>query len=117
LICIKRLDFLSLPAGQSAAFRIALNVIPVTARQHGCRHIAPTSAGRSACADAQNEDNRPNMETYHENAYRCSRLGHPDCRPDIRPVRERGPDVAGELVIRVQRLLSHGNFDPQAKGL
>jgi hypothetical protein len=57
------------------------------------------------------------METYHENAYRCSRLGHLDCRPDIRPARERGPDVAGKLLLRVQRLLTHVNFDRKAKQL
>ena len=46
------------------------------------------------------------METYHEGTSRCSRVGHADCRPDVRSVRERGPCVPGELLIRVQRLLT-----------
>jgi hypothetical protein len=45
------------------------------------------------------------METCHEDAYRCSRLGHADCGADVHSARERGPDVPGELVIRLQRLL------------
>src|SRR6266567_1855361 len=53
------------------------------------------------CADAQIDDDGPNMETYHEVAYRRSRVGHADCCPDVRSVRERGPGVAGELLIRV----------------
>ena len=46
-----------------------------------------------------------NMEMCHENAYRCSGLGRADCGADLHPERKRGPDIAGELVIRLQRLL------------
>ena len=53
------------------------------------------------CADAQIRDDGPNMETYHEGAYRCSRVGHADCCTDIRSARERGSDVPGELLIRL----------------
>jgi hypothetical protein len=53
------------------------------------------------CADAQIRDDGPNMETYHEGAYRCSRVGHSDCCPDARSARERGSDVPGELLIRL----------------
>jgi hypothetical protein len=42
------------------------------------------------CADAQIEDDGPNMETYHEGTYRCCRVGHADCCPDVRSARERG---------------------------
>jgi hypothetical protein len=45
-----------------------------------------------------------NMETYHEGAYRCSRVGHADCCPDAPS--ERGPNVPGEFLIRVERLLT-----------
>src|SRR5262245_2016054 len=54
------------------------------------------------CADAQIRDDGPNMETYHEGTYRSSRVGHADCGPDIRSPRERGSDVPGELLIRVE---------------
>jgi hypothetical protein len=40
----------------------------------------------------------------HENVYRCSRFGRADCHPDLR-AGECGADVAGELVIRLERLL------------
>src|SRR5262249_27166737 len=53
------------------------------------------------CADARIEDDRPKMETYHEGTYRCSCVGHADCRPDVRSARERGPSVPGQLIIRV----------------
>jgi hypothetical protein len=53
------------------------------------------------CADAQIDDDGPKMETYHESPYRCSRVGHADCRPDVRSPRERGPSVPGQLIIRV----------------
>ena len=53
------------------------------------------------CVDAQIEDDGPNMETYHEGTYRCYRVGHADCRPDVRSARERGPGVPGELLIRI----------------
>jgi len=52
-------------------------------------------------ADAQIEDDGPNMEMYHEGTYRCFRVGHADCCPDVRSARERGPGVPGELLIRV----------------
>jgi hypothetical protein len=55
------------------------------------------------------------METYHEGTYRCSRIGHADCCPDARSARERGPDVPGELLIRVQRLLTDDKPDQQPK--
>jgi hypothetical protein len=45
------------------------------------------------------------METCHENAYRCSGLGYVDRGADLHPERKRSPDIAGELVIRLQRLL------------
>ena len=63
--------------------------------------------------DAQIEDDGPNMETYHEGTYRCYRVGHADCCPDVRSVRERSPDVPGELLIRIQRLLT----DDKARSL
>jgi hypothetical protein len=34
-------------------------------------------------ANAQIEDDGPNRETYHEGTYRCSRVGHADCQPDL----------------------------------
>jgi hypothetical protein len=46
-----------------------------------------------------------NMEMCHEDAYRCSGLGRADRGADLHPERERSPDIAGELVIRLQRLL------------
>lgn len=46
-----------------------------------------------------------NMEMCHEDAYRCSGLGRADRRADVYPERKRSPDVAGERVIRFQRLL------------
>ena len=52
------------------------------------------------CADAQIRDDGPNMETYHEGTHRIPRVGHADRGPDIRSTRERGSDVAGELLIR-----------------
>src|SRR5262249_57017998 len=57
------------------------------------------------CVDAQIRDDGPNMEMYHEGTYRSSRVGHADCGPDIRSPRERGSDVPGELLIRLERLL------------
>ena len=65
------------------------------------------------CADAQTKDDGPNMETYHEGANRCSRVGHADCCPDA--PRERGPNVPGELVIRVERLLTDDKPDQRPK--
>jgi hypothetical protein len=53
------------------------------------------------------------METYHEGANRCSRVGHADCCPDA--PRERGPNVPGELVIRVERLLTDDKPDQRPK--
>jgi hypothetical protein len=44
-------------------------------------------------------------EMYHEDVYRCSRLGRADCHPDIRAC-ECGAGVPGELVIRLERLLT-----------
>jgi hypothetical protein len=58
------------------------------------------------CADAQIRDDGPNMETYHEDTYRSSRVSHVDRGPDICSPRERGSDVSCELLIRVQRLLT-----------
>jgi hypothetical protein len=59
-------------------------------------------AGRSASALMhRSRDDGPNMETYHEGTHRSSRVGHADRGPDIRPTRERGSDVPGELLIRV----------------
>ncbi len=52
-------------------------------------------------AAAQVDDDGPNMETYHEGAYRCTRVGYADCRPDVRSARERGPGVPVELLVRV----------------
>jgi hypothetical protein len=65
------------------------------------------------CADAQTKDDCPNMETCHEDANRCSRVGHADCCPDA--PRERGPNVPRELVIRVERLLSDDKPDQRPK--
>ncbi len=42
-----------------------------------------------------------NMETHHEGTYRCTRVGHADCCPHVRSVRERGPNVPREFLIRV----------------
>jgi len=50
------------------------------------------------------------METHHEDAHRCSRLGHADCGAHLRPVRERGADVAGKLLVRGERLLRFGKL-------
>ena len=54
-----------------------------------------------------------NMETYHEGAYRCSRVGHADCCPDAPS--ERGPNVPGEFLIRVERLLTDDKPDQRPK--
>ncbi len=35
-------------------------------------------------ANAQIDDDGPNMETYHEGTYHCSRVGHAACQPDLR---------------------------------
>jgi hypothetical protein len=53
------------------------------------------------------------MGTCHESAYRRSRTGRIDRRSHIRPCGERGPDVAGELVIRVERLLTNDRGSPR----
>jgi hypothetical protein len=53
------------------------------------------------------------METYHEGAYRCSRVGHADCCPDAPS--ERGPNVPGEFLIRVERLLTDDKPDQRPK--
>jgi len=45
------------------------------------------------------------METSRENAYRCSGLGRADRGADLYTGRKRSPCIAGELVIRLQRLL------------
>ena len=45
-----------------------------------------------------------NKEMCHEDPYRCSCLGGPDCDPDLRAC-ECGAGVPGELVIRLERLL------------
>ena len=52
-------------------------------------------------ADAPSTGDGPNMETYHEGPYRCSRVSNLDGHPDARSTRERGPGVSGELLIRV----------------
>jgi len=54
-----------------------------------------------------------NMETYHEGSYRCSRIGHADRCPDA--PRERGPNVPGEFLIRVERLLIDDKPDQRPK--
>jgi hypothetical protein len=54
-----------------------------------------------------------NMETYHEGSYRCSRVGHADCCPDAPS--ERGPNVPGEFLIRVERLLTDDKPDERPK--
>jgi len=54
-----------------------------------------------------------NMETYHEGAYRFSRVGHADCCPDAPS--ERGPNVPGEFLIRVERLLTDDKPDQRPK--
>jgi hypothetical protein len=41
-------------------------------------------------ANAQIEDDGPNRETYHVGTYRCSRVGHADCQPDLRSARRAG---------------------------
>src|SRR5262249_47089089 len=69
------------------------------------------------CADAQIRDDGQNMETYHENTYRSSCVGHADCGPDIRSPRERGSDVPGELLIRLERLLTNDKARSAAEGL
>ena len=53
------------------------------------------------------------METYHEGSYRCSRVSHADCCPDA--PRERGPNVPGEFLIRVERLLIDDKPDQRPK--
>jgi len=65
-------------------------------------------------ANAQIEDDGPNRETYHEGTYRCSRVGHADCQPDLRSARRAGfpasrvrfPDWSTTLSVRTNRLLS-----------
>jgi hypothetical protein len=42
----------------------------------------------------------PNLEKYHEEAYRCSDDRHADCRADLHPVRKCGTRVAVELLVR-----------------
>ena len=51
----------------------------------------------------QSKDNGPDMETHHEDAHRCSRLGHADCGAHLG--RQRGAGVAGKLLVRGERLL------------
>src|SRR5260370_36720154 len=53
----------------------------------------------------QRKDDGPDMETHHEDAHRCSRLGHADCGAHLRPARERGAGIAGKLLVRRERLL------------
>ncbi len=57
--------------------------------------------GRSVPATMQIKDDGPNVETCHEGAFCCSRLGRADLGPDVHPARERGADVPGELVLRI----------------
>src|SRR5262249_3199825 len=47
----------------------------------------------------------PNMEKYHEEAYCYSRVGHADCRTDVRSVRKCCAHVPCELLVRQQWLL------------
>ena len=41
-----------------------------------------------------------NMEMYHEEILRCSRVGGDDCGPDVRSVGKRGDRVPVELFVR-----------------
>src|SRR5262249_39095398 len=68
------------------------------------------------CVDAQIRDDGPNMEMYHEGTYRSSRVGHADCGPDIRSPREHGSAVPGELLIRLERLLTNDKARSAAEG-
>jgi hypothetical protein len=62
----------------------------------------PADAGRSVRAlMLEIEDNRPNMETYHERTCRRSRIGRIDRRSYLRSAGQRGPGVPGEFVIWV----------------
>ena len=54
-----------------------------------------------------------NMETYHEGSYRCSRVGHAGRCPNA--PRERVPNVPGEFLIRVERLLIDDKPDQRPK--
>ena len=49
------------------------------------------------CADAQIEDDGPNMEMYHEGTYRCFRVGQLIAVPTFAQL----ANVPGELLIRV----------------
>src|SRR6266540_1686554 len=60
------------------------------------------------------------MERHHESAYRCYRVGHADCEPDVRselPERATGADqrVSGEPEFRGQRLLRADTTSVRAK--
>src|SRR6266480_2480015 len=79
-----------------------------------CLSRSIEGAGRSASALMHRLRTMvQNMETYHEGSYRCSRVGHADCCPDA--PRERGPNVPGEFLIRVERLLIDDKPDQRPK--
>jgi|GraSoi_2013_60cm_1033757.scaffolds.fasta_scaffold268167_1 hypothetical protein len=52
--------------------------------------FAPQRLPIGLYANAQIEDDGPNMETHHEGTYRCPRVGHADCQPDLRSARRAG---------------------------
>jgi hypothetical protein len=52
---------------------------------------------------------------YHEEAYCCSRVGHADCRADVRSVRKCGTRVTGEFLVRRQWLLRAGEHRNRAE--
>jgi hypothetical protein len=50
---------------------------------------------------------------YHEEAYRCSRVGHADRYPDTHPAGQRGQRVPVQLFVRRQWLLTAAAFNQQ----
>ena len=69
--------------------------------------IKPTQIVAALAAPLhKSTDNRSNLEMHHEGSCRSSRVGRADCHADVHSVRERGSDVAGELLFRLEWLLT-----------
>src|SRR5262249_26933045 len=54
--------------------------------------------GPSACRFVGTRTIVRNMEKHHESAYRCFRVGHADCEPDLRPIVSRRASAADQHV-------------------
>jgi hypothetical protein len=96
------------PEFQRASLRKESKIIPTGSTPSKRRLSDGEIVNPSHGPSRKSTDDGPNMETYHEGTYRCSRVGHADCRADVRSVCKCGARVAVELLVRRQRLLRAG---------